>query len=111
MCEDNSCIMWVITVFKDSLPRYIDKNCPRKWRKDVSDLYDWIDPEIVNEILNDLGEESISHTIICEFKFDWTEDPRKNLSDQIYGMNISGWLTKNHNNKYLVYAEAWNKID
>lgn len=112
MCEDNDCRMWVVAVF-DKLPAYVKKNTPKKWIKPISNLYNYIDPDTATKIHEEIEKKKIKNPIliISEFIFSWTDDPKKHIKDQIYGMNISGWLTKNGNNKNLIYAEAWNKVD
>ena len=109
-CTDNSCIMWVIAIFKgNKLPNYIDKNTPKKWRASLEDIKDYIDLD--KSVLDEIKPDDKIHAIIAEFEFSWVDDPKKNFQDQIYGMNLSGWLCRNENHKNLVYATAWNKID
>lgn len=110
MCTDNSCIIWVIAIFKGSLPAYIRRHTPKKWEAKLNDLYDYMDSDKVNEIIKEVDENKCS-VIISEFQFNWVDNPAKYIDDQIFGMNISGWLTKNPNHKSLIYAESWNKID
>jgi len=112
MCTDNDCRMWVIAVF-DKLPSYISKNAPKKWIKPLNKIYDYLDPDTCQEIYEEIEKLKVKNPIciISEFVFSWTEDPKKHYQDQVYGMNISGWLVRNDKNKNLIYVEAWNKID
>lgn len=107
-CTDNSCIIWLYAIFEGELPKYVDKNCPKKWRKSFDDLSDYT--EVSEELIAEVEGKDIS-VVICEFEFSWVDDPTRHFQDQIYGMNISSWLCKNGNHKKLIYAESWNKID
>lgn len=110
-CTDNSCIIWLIAVFNGDLPAYILKNTPKKWKVKFDKLYEYMDPNTVDEIKNEIKDISNVSTIICEYEFSWVDDPRKHINDQILGQNIASWLYRNGNHKKLIYAESWNKID
>lgn len=110
-CTGNTCIICIVAIFKDKMPSYIAKNTPKKWISNLEDVLDYVDTEIQDEIKKECSKSKKIFALFCDYQFNWVDDPKDFIEDQIKGQNISTWLHSNGKNNSLVYATSWNKID
>lgn len=112
--EYGYCRVWTVLVFKDKIPKYIQDNLNKKWimkRENIDIFEDMTDDEYKTLIAKHEKRGGKCYYIYCDFMlFDLYNDLKKIYPDQIKGLNIIGWLFRNHKkNKNLICAYSWDR--